>query len=75
MPRGAVPDHRASSRGGFRFRRRLAFVVASLTLVSVAGCTTDQAAPFGKAMLGLMIVFLIATPMVFYRAWRRRTRP
>ena len=47
-------------------------LIAAPAVLGLAGCTPQQAAPYGEALFGLMIVFLIATPIVFYRAWRRR---
>lgn len=45
-----------------------------MTIVALAGCTPEQAAPFGQVLFALMIVFLAAVPWVFYRAWKDRTK-
>jgi hypothetical protein len=44
----------------------------TLLAIAAAGCTPAEAAPFGKLLFGLMVVFLVAIPVVFARAWRSR---
>ena len=47
-------------------------LAASFMLMASGGCTSAQAAIYGKLMFGVMVAFLVATPIVFYREWRRR---
>lgn len=40
-------------------------------LLVIAGCNQQDAALFGKALFGLMIVSFIVIPFVFLREWNR----
>ena len=53
-------------------RRRVWRGIALGAMLAVPGCTSQQAAPFGKALFGSVVVLLVAIPIVFVRAWRRR---
>lgn len=48
--------------------------VLLLAMVVSPGCTPGEAAPWGKAMLAFMLVALVAIPVAFGVAWRRRLR-
>ena len=57
-------------------RTRLGHLLAApFMLIAIGGCTSAQAAIYGKLMFGVMIAFLVVTPIVFYREWRRRRGP
>lgn len=52
----------------FRAHGVLAGVVATPLVLS--GCSSEQAAPFGKTLFALMAVALVVIPILFYRTWR-----
>ncbi len=54
-----------------KIRRTSQLLIASIVL---AGCTPAEAAPFGKALFGFMVVALVVIPIFFFVAWRRRSR-
>lgn len=57
--------------------RRPAFPRAALAplvplLASLAACTPEEAAIYGKVLFGGMVAAFVVIPIVFWRQWRRR---